>query len=95
MCSTMPKLMEGKQFEQCMKGMKGKKGKKMRGEGGAGSSEEQGGGGARSGKRGGDDQDRERPESDVAPGDGQLEAMSAPRSGKLSRGKREPRRGDR
>jgi hypothetical protein len=90
MCSNMPKLMDGKQFEQCMKGMKGKK---MRGHGGAGSSEEQGGGRA----RGGDDRDGDRPESDVASGDGQLEALTAPRSGKrggkMSRSKREPHRG--
>jgi hypothetical protein len=39
------------------------------------------------GKRGGDDE--VRPESDVAPGDGKLEAMTDTRR----RGKREPRRG--
>lgn len=80
MCSNVPTLIDGKQYEQCHKGMKGKKGKKM---GGAGSSEEVGASG-----KGGGDAGYDRPESDVAPGEGQLEAMTAPR-----RGKREPRRG--
>jgi hypothetical protein len=99
MCGTMPKLIERQQFEQCMKGMKGmkgKKGKKMRDhqEGGPGSSEEQGAGAAGSSR--GNNQDGNGPESDVAPGDGQLEAMKdGSRSGnKHSRNKREPRRGD-
>lgn len=77
-------------------GAAGNKRQKMRQQGGAGSSEEQGADTARNfrgkGQRGGDD----GPESDVAPGDAQLEAMTAPRRGKRgkkSRSKREPHRG--
>jgi hypothetical protein len=82
-------LIDGKQYEQCHMSMKGKK----REHGGAHRSEDEGTRSFRgNGKRHGFGEEGEaRPESDVAPGDGQLEAMTASRSGR--RGKREPRRG--